>query len=895
MHLVIDPQISKDYPDFKLGVILVKNFDNSKRSSSVESLIRGACAQKIKEFSSKDINDDERIKIWNQTYGKFGTNPEKEKCMLRKLIEASKENNGINHENQLRDVINYYALKMMIPIHGHDIDWFFGDVTLGYTKGGEAFREENSIDVKDAGEGEAAYMDKGGIVERYWNSEGNERTKLTGKTVSAVVFVEDMMKMHIDGFGELLNEIATGISKYIGGIIEIYLLNEDFNELDLKVSGRTVADDSKIPQQEKVHFLELQRLKKKELSEKEGSLMNKEDCKRDPEPSSGRQKSQVEKDNEKGQQIALLYEENQTLKFEDDKFMKEKIKHLIEKAVMMAMPKIVNPDVKIQYPQEKSHGDYACSIALKLAKELGMPPMEIAQKIIKNIPTEDFETSIAGAGFINFKLKEKLLKESLKKVIKEKNNYGESEVGKEKTVVLDYSAPNIAKPLGVHHLLSTIIGQSLYNIFAFLGFKAVAVNHIGDWGTQFGKLIYAYKTWGNKKDIEKSPVSELLKLYVKFHDEAEKNKELEDFAREEFRKFEEGDKENRKLWKWFVDESLKELEKTYKHLGGIHFDYVQGESFYEDKMEDVLKEGKERNIFVRGEEGAFIVEYDDANTAPFVVQKKDGATLYSTRDFATLKYRINTFRPVRIVYVVDSSQNMHFKQLFTAAKRFPWFHDEAVHVNFGRMSMKDGKMSTRKGNVILLDEVIEEADKRSIKIIEEKNPNLKNKEEVAHLIGVGAIKYNILCQNRQTDIVFDWDKMLSLEGNSGPYLMYTYARARSILRKVEKEEDNSAENLMEKIPLADPENCKEKIKNLVSLFPKFVESISFSAQEYRPNILCNYLYELAGEFNAFYNSVPVLRAKKKTDKAFRIKIVEAASQVIKNGLNLLGIEVVEEM
>jgi arginyl-tRNA synthetase len=564
----------------------------------------------------------------------------------------------------------------------------------------------------------------------------------------------------------------------------------------------------------------------------------------------------------------------------------------------MAFPQVLNPEVKIDYPDSLAHGDYACNAAMHLAKTFQMPPRAVAEAIVKKIPQKDFKVEIAGPGFINFYIPEKILKDEIKKVLKRKDKYGTSEIGREKTIVMDYSSPNIAKPLGVHHLLSTIIGQSLYNIFESLGFKCVSVNHIGDWGTQFGKLIFAYKKWGKKEEIEASPIPELLKLYVKFHDEAEKDKALEDEARNEFRKFEEGDEENRNLWKWFVDESMKEIEKTYAELGGIHFDRVQGESFYEDKMEDVLQDGKEREVFVRGEEGAYVVNYDDPNMAPFVVQKKDGATLYSTRDFATLKYRINEWHPVRVLYIVDISQALHFKQLFTAAKRFPWYHGEGEHIIFGRMQMKDSKMSTRKGNVVLLDEVLEEGKKRSMTLIEEKSANLENKEEVSKIVGVGAIKYSILSQNRTTDITFDWDKMLALDGNSAPYLQYSYARAKSILRKSEiKEIEKTAEakGLQQDIEKQNAENIAEKINNLIRLFPKYAEAVAVAAQEYKPNIISTYLYELAQHFNSFYNTVPVLKTTKKVEKAYRLKIVEATSQILQNGLALLGIDVAEEM
>ncbi|MBI4975796.1 arginine--tRNA ligase, partial [Candidatus Peregrinibacteria bacterium] len=512
--------------------------------------------------------------------------------------------------------------------------------------------------------------------------------------------------------------------------------------------------------------------------------------------------------------------------------MEVAIKKLLAASIKKTFAVDFSDRIKIESPSEDIHGDYASNIALALSKELKKNPLEIAEKIVKNLGKSSLigKVEIAGPGFINFFISEKeLLKEVNKALIK---NYGQSKVGAKKNIVMDYSSPNIAKPLGVHHLLSTIIGQALYNIHKNLGFKTISVNHIGDWGTQFGKLICAYKKWGNKKTLEKNPVNEMLKLYVKFHNEAEKHIELEDESRKEFKNFEEGDKENRKLWKWFVAESMKDINKTYKKLGGIHFDKIQGESFYEDKMGEILKEGKKLKIFVEGEDGAYVVKYSDPNIAPFVVQKKDGATLYSTRDFATLKYRVKTWHPAKLLYVVDVAQSMHFKQLFEGAKKFPWYKGEAEHVHFGRMRMKDAQMSTRKGNVILLDMLLEEAILRAKKIIENKNSKLKNKTRVAEVVGIGAVKYNILSQNRTTDIVFDWDKILSLEGNSGPYLQYSYARAKSILRKAGK--------IKSKKLTAQSGSLHPKEFSLIRLFPKFQERVEAAASEYKPNIICLY-------------------------------------------------------
>ncbi|MBI5754586.1 arginine--tRNA ligase, partial [Candidatus Peregrinibacteria bacterium] len=407
----------------------------------------------------------------------------------------------------------------------------------------------------------------------------------------------------------------------------------------------------------------------------------------------------------------------------------------------------------ITYP-EKEFGDFACNATLILAKKTGRPPREIAEKIKKYFPENDLvgELEIAGPGFLNARLKKDFLERTIERIALLEKSYGKSAVGKGEIVVLDYSSPNVAKPLGVHHLLSTIIGQTLCNFYKELGFQTISVNHIGDWGTQFGKIIVAYKKWGNRKKIEISPISEFLKLYVKFHDSAEKNPELEDEARAIFKSLEEGDPEVTELWKWIANMSYADMSKTYELIGGIHFDEVMGESFYNDKMTPILEEGEKRGIFVTGEKGALVAEFPETDMPPCVIRKSDGATLYITRDLATLRYRIDRWNPEKILYVVDMAQSLHFKQLFSIGRKFEWGKCEAVHVAFGRMSFKDKKMSTRKGNIVLLDEVLDEAVKRALAIVKEKNPDLPNQEDIARKIGIGAVKYSILSQNRQTDI-----------------------------------------------------------------------------------------------------------------------------------------------
>ncbi len=865
MHLIIDPKIFEQNHDLKVGAILIKGMNNGKRVSAIESLLRGICAQRSKEFAEKEIYDHPMIQAWSQAYGKFGINPNKYPPSIAALLKRVKNGKEISHINVLVDIYNYFSLKYLLPIGGEDLDWLCGDLHLTFTKGGEPFRPIGSIEVEKANEGEAAYIDDGGITCRYWNYRECERTKFTNKTVNAVLLIEDLSKMHMDEFGRILKEIEGTVAKYIGGQIETYILNEENKTLDLGIIGRKHADDSKIPMQEKAHFLQEEAKHETELKKKQ----------------SVKQASLIKKTSES------------RLEVRDKGLLKEQIKGLLEKSIKKVFPKMPVKELGIEYPTSENFGDYASNAALHLSKILNVQPREIAQKIIDGIPKNKLleKVEIAGPGFINFFIKEDFFKNYIDEIIKSGDKYGQIEAGKNKTVLVDFSQPNIAKPLGVHHLLSTIIGQSIYNIFTAIGFKTVGINHIGDWGTQFGKLICAYKKWGNKETIEKDPISELLKLYVRFHEEAEKNPILEDEARKEFKNFEEGDKENKKLWQWFVDESMKEIQKTYDLLGGIHFDHIQGESFYEDKMGDILEDGKKKKVFVKGEEGAYVIHSEDPNIPTVPVQKKDGATLYITRDFAALKFRIDTWKPAKIIYVVDSAQSLHFKQLFDGAQKLGWYKGEGEHVSFGRMQFKDEKMSTRKGNIVLLDEVLKEAVSRAAKIIDEKNPELKGKENVARVVGIGAVKYNVLSQNRSTNIVFDWDKILSLEGNSAPYLQYSYARAKSILRKAE---GGDVPKVAPATDVADAK-IKEKIHALINLFPKFSEYLIMAAVEYKPNVLCNYLYELAQKFNSFYNTVPVLKVGNSSERTYRLKVVRAAAQILKNGLKLLGVEVVEEM
>ncbi|MBP7671010.1 arginine--tRNA ligase [Candidatus Gracilibacteria bacterium] len=849
MKLRVDPKIFQQNPDLKIGVILLKGIDNKRRLSTVDSLLRGICARRAKEFTDTDILNLPTVRPWADAYAKFGVNPNKYPPAIGALLTRIKAGKEIPHINLLVDLCNHFSLQHLLPVGGEDLDKIHGDLALTYTKGGEPFRAIGEIEVKQAKEGEIAYIDQAGITCRYWNHRECDRSKFTSETKNALILIEDLSKIHLDEFGAIIKEFQNIAIKYIGGQIEPYIITEETSPIDLGIKGLSEADDSKVLNKDKAHFIVQQAIA--------------ENKKPKPAP-----KPVIE--------TSIITAE----------LLKHRLELTLQKAAKAAFPDH-EIHLHLEYPRESTHGDYACSIALQLSKKLNIPPQEIAAMILEKLQpsAEIAKTEIAGPGFINIFLSKETLQAEIDEILQQKDQYGQ-QLNADKTVILEYSSPNIAKPLGVHHLLSTVIGQSLYNLYKFLGFKVISINHIGDWGTQFGRLIAAYKKWGDKATIEKDPINELLKLYIQFHDEEEKKPTLADEGRAEFRKFEAGDSENRALWQWFVDESLKALQKTYDHLGGIHFDQILGESFYEDKMTPIIDLGLKKGIITEGEEGALVLEFAEEGLATVPVRKKDGTTLYITRDLATIDYRIKNHQPAKILYFVDVAQSLHFEQLFTAARKMNLCQDQPVHVKFGRMSLPEGKMSTRTGTAVLLDEVLTEAEERAAKLITEKNPDLQDTTKLAHIIGVGAVKYAILSQNRTTNVTFEWDKILSLEGNSAPYLQYTYARAKSILRKQEASGDQTAE--------LDPK-ATAVYEDLERHLTKFKEQLIIAAEEYKPNLLSNYIYELAQKFNTLYAVVPILKIADQKEKHTRLKLVEATSQILKTGLSLLGVEVAEEM
>ncbi|MDU1322771.1 MAG: arginine--tRNA ligase [Clostridium botulinum] len=538
----------------------------------------------------------------------------------------------------------------------------------------------------------------------------------------------------------------------------------------------------------------------------------------------------------------------------------------------------------IEIPPKKEMGDYAFP-CFQLAKTFRKAPNLIAEELKEKINKEGFEKVVTVGPYVNFFVdKTVLIKDVLEKVLSEKEKYGSSKVGEGKNIVVEYSSPNIAKPFHIGHLFTTAIGNALYKILSFEGYNCIGINHLGDWGTQFGKLISAYRRWVDEEALEKDAIGELLRIYVKFHEEAEKDPELEKEARLNFKNLEDGSEEETELWNRFKDLSLKEFNKVYDMLG-IKFDSLAGESFYSDKMDAVVQEIDDKGLLVDSN-GAKVVMLDEYNIPPCMIKKSDGATIYATRDLAAAIYRKKTYDFHKCIYVVGTPQALHFKQVFTTLKLMghDWA-DDCKHVGFGLVKLANKKLSTRNGDVVFLEDLLNQSVEETLKIINEKNPNLKNKEDTAKKLGIGAVVFTYLKNNRERDIVFDWKEILSFDGETGPYVEYSYARGKSVLRK--------AGELTGEVDYSKLES-KEEFE-LAKLLGGFNDAIMNAINKLEPAMVTRYVIEVAKAFNKFYNAHGILNAEDNDVKLARVKLVEATCQVIKNALNLLGIDVVEEM
>lgn len=540
----------------------------------------------------------------------------------------------------------------------------------------------------------------------------------------------------------------------------------------------------------------------------------------------------------------------------------------------------------IEIPANSEMGDFAFP-CFKLAKVMRKAPNMIAQELAEKIEKADFisEIKVVNA-YINFYIsKEIYVKEIMEEILEQKENFGKCNIGNGRNVVIDYSSPNIAKPFHVGHLRSTVIGNALYNIFNAIGYNSVGINHLGDWGTQFGKLIVAYKKWGDKETVERDDIKELSRIYVKFHEEAEKDDSLNDEARAWLVKMQEGDEEALGLWKWFCDLSMKEFNRIYNRLG-IKFDSYAGESFYNDKMQAVVDEIREKNLLVESQ-GAQIVDLEKYNMPPCLILRSDGGTLYPTRDISAAIYRKKTYDFDKCLYITALDQNLHFAQWFKVIELmgYDWAKD-LVHIPFGLVSLGDGKLSTRRGHVVLMEDILNSAVEKTLGIIEEKNPNLENKQKVSEEVGIGAVIFNDLYNSRIKNVVFDLERMLSFEGETGPYVQYTHARACSILKK------ENVEGIDFKVDYS--KITDEASINVCKLLAQYGEKLIDAANKYEPYIVTRHLVDICQAFNKFYNENNIKSSEGDLKNA-RIAIVYAVKTVIASGLKLLGINAPEQM
>ena len=566
--------------------------------------------------------------------------------------------------------------------------------------------------------------------------------------------------------------------------------------------------------------------------------------------------------------------------------IQSEIESRLRQAVAQHVDDAEQEKILVRPCSDPKHGDFQSNALMALAKKRGMNPRHLAEKVVDDLRLGDIcqSVDIAGPGFLNFEIKSKVIEDALATALKEKIPFV-SPASEPQAIIIDFSSPNVAKPMHVGHIRSTILGDSLARILRMLGHKVITDNHIGDWGTQFGMLILGWKTKLNKAALDSDPISELERIYK----EINSDDSLREAARYELVKLQQGDEENLKIWRGMIELSQQQFDRVYGRLD-VQFNETLGESFYNPFLEEIVEELCAKNI-AGISEGAIVVRFpddDQLNDKPAIVRKSDGASNYTTTDLATLRYRVERWSPNKIIYVTDGRQQLHFQQLFKIF-RF-WnnqFAGQLQHVWFGSILGPDSKpFKTRSGETVRLGELLDEAEQRAFKAVSEKNPELEESEKrtISKIIGIGALKYSDLSSNRQSDYVFDWDKMLSLQGNTAPYLQYAYTRVRSIFRKTtEPNWDKVVINLdaAEELSLA---------KHLMS----FGHTLEMVAEDNRPNYLCNYLYDLAGRFSRFYESCPVIKAGQ-ADRESRLVLCELTGRVLQRGLDALGIQVTEVM
>lgn len=546
----------------------------------------------------------------------------------------------------------------------------------------------------------------------------------------------------------------------------------------------------------------------------------------------------------------------------------------------------------IEIPQDQSMGDYAFP-CFRLAKTMRKAPNLIAAELAEKLQGEQLFSEVSPVNaYVNmFVSREEMMKSTVSEVLEEKENFGRSDIGGNKKVIVEFSSPNIAKPFHIGHIRSTVIGNSLSKIYDALGYDVFKINHLGDYGTQFGKMICAYRRWGNREDVINSPIKTLLGYYTKFHVEVEEHPELEDEARAIFTKLEQGSKEEVELWQWFREESLKEFQRVYDMLG-IEFDSYNGESFYSDKMPRFEKELSDKGL-LHESNGAQVVDLEEYKLGTALIKKSDGSSLYITRDIAAAVYRKENYDFYKNIYVVATQQNLHFQQLFKILELMGYdWANQCVHVPFGMVRLEEGTMSTRHGRVVFLEDVLNGAIEKTREIIEEKNPNIENLEEITSQVGIGAVVFNELSNNRIKDYTFKWDQILNFDGETGPYVQYTHARCASLLRKAGEDIVAKAQDPknVDFALLAKSDSAYELTK-LIYAFPGVVEQ---AGEKYEPSIITRHIIDIAQCFNKFYHDEHII-VDDEVEKISKIALVIATKRVIATGIGLLGMKAPERM
>ncbi len=848
MHIKVCSNIFEQQPDLQFHVLLISNIENSRKSSNVTQLLRGTgvvTKNELKKGNLKELlqelteKSEKGDQILLETY------------LLNarlKKIQLSKE---LEQPDNLQNIISYLSLKHLLPIFAQDLDQAERDLLICYyqpKKGKKAPEMDISRD-----------------------------TKITA------LWFPDLLGMTPEQVDSIIQEIDFSIQKYCHGeIANLFTLNKDNRDINLGYqSEKELEFQNSIAQMDDHVATDMPATQPQHSSDLELEFNQYS------------QKTSI-KDYLKRKLIDAV---NQVIKQSEKHFSLEEMTEIVKQ-------------IDIEEPRDLNHGDYASSVALKLTKQLELNPHQLAQQITAHIKIEEpiKNLEIITPGFINFRLSLRHFQEKMEKILHYRDLYGQIDLGHRDQIMIELGSLNVAKPFGVHHFFGTIIGQTLINLHRAAGFEVLAADYPGDWGTQFGKLIYAIREWGDNANIEKDPINELLKLYVKFHDQAESKPELEDLARAEFKKLEDHDAENIKLWKWISELSYKQHDKMYRTLGVVH-DRKYPESKYLDVNKEIVQLGLEKGIFKEGENGAIIADLEQFGLGTCVIQKADGASLYITRDLASIRDRITSEPQLKkLIYVIDIAQQLHVKQLFHLANQLGFVNgQELIHVAHGRLGFKDMTMSTRKGNIMQAEEVIQESLSRSEAIINDKSPDLSEneKKQVIQGVAIGAVKFGIISQSPETNVVFDWEKILNFEGNSAPYLQYTQARANSILHKAAEKSLQYDDEQTTLFSLEEDQRALEEIgmhpfdkpieQKLLKLLTKLPEKVELSISNLKPNQLTNYLIEVAQTFNTFYQSVQVLRTQKENLRHSRLQLVEATAQILKNGLNMIGISTFERM